>query len=333
MKKIQTSSKELLKWVLKFSGVPVLVVGDLMLDRTLKGTVDRISPEAPVPIVNIQEESTTAGGAGNVICNLSALGASPVLLSVRGDDDAGQQLESIFKSRGIDVSGLIVDSSRKTTTKTRVIAHQQQVVRLDVEKKLPLSSEIETQLIETFRHLIPSFRVILISDYGKGVVTKRLIQTAIREAHRHGAAVIVDPKIENFFNYKNVDCLTPNTKEAIEGMRALSAKTNEEIIGLGWKIMKKLHSASLLITRGEKGMALFEKKGAVTLIPTQARAVFDVTGAGDTVVSTFSLARAVGASYKSAAEISNFAASLVVAKLGTAVATQKELIDLLKSIK
>ncbi len=332
MKKTQSSSKELLKWVSKFSDVPVLVVGDLMLDRTLKGTVDRISPEAPVPVVNIQDETSTAGGAGNVIFNLSALGASPVLLSVRGDDESGRQLESLFESRGIDVSGLVVDPSRQTTTKTRVIANHQQVTRLDVEKRMPLSLDSENQLIDSLRRLTPQFRVVLISDYGKGVVTKKVIQSAIREAHRHGAAVIVDPKIENFLNYKNVDCLTPNTKEAIEGMRVLSAQSDEEVISLGWKIMKKLKSASLLMTRGEKGMALFEKKGPVTFIPTQARAVFDVTGAGDTVVSTFSLARAVGAPYKAAAEISNYAASLVVAQLGTAVATRKELIELLKTI-
>ncbi len=332
MNKTQSSSKELLKWVLKFSDVPVLVVGDLMLDRALKGTVDRISPEAPVPVINIQEETATAGGAGNVVSNLSALGALPVLLSVRGRDEAGEHLQSILEARGLDTSGIVVDSSRKTTVKTRVLANHQHVARLDIEERTQLEASIENQMIDSLRRLIPKFRVVLISDYGKGVVTKKLIQVAIREAHRHKASVIVDPKIENFLNYKNVDCITPNTKEAIEGCRVLPPKSDQESISLGWTIMKKLKSTSLLITRGEKGMALFEKKGSVTLIPTQAREVFDVTGAGDTVVSTFSLARAVGAPYKAAAEISNYAASIVVAQLGTAVATKKELVALLKTI-
>lgn len=332
MKNTKSSSKELLKWVSKFSGVPVLVVGDVMLDQAMKGTVERISPEAPVPVVDIQEETATAGGAGNVIYNLTELGATPLLLSVRGDDDAGSKLESKFREKNLNVAGLFVDPARRTTTKTRIIANHQQVARLDIERRAPLSPVVENQIIEAIKQQAPSHRVILISDYGKGVITKKVIDTAIQCARKFKAAVIVDPKIEHFMNYKGVDCITPNTKEAVEGMRVLPPKTEDELIELGWKIMKKLHSESLLITRGEKGMALFEKKGGVTLIPTQAREVFDVTGAGDTVVSTFSVARAVGAPYTVAAEIANYAASLVVAKLGTAVATQAELTGLLKTI-
>jgi rfaE bifunctional protein kinase chain/domain len=329
--KTRLNGRDLIKWVERFSQVPILVVGDLMLDRTLKGSVDRVSPEAPVPVVDIKEESFHAGGAGNVVLNLQALGAKPTLLTVRGDDDAGQKLVSQFRQAQLDTSGILVDAERPTTTKTRIFAGHQQVARYDREKRITLSQPILEKLMGQLRDLAPKFKVVMISDYGKGVISKPVIKAAIREAHRAGAAVIVDPKIEHFQDYKGADCLTPNTKEAVEGMRVLPPKTEEEVIALGWKIVKRLGCRSLLITRGEKGMAVFQKSGGVELIPTEAREVFDVTGAGDTVISTFSLARAVGAPVDVAARLANFAASLVVAKLGTAVATQRELIQLLRS--
>lgn len=323
-------SKRLNHWVEKFPNVPILVVGDLMVDRSLRGSVERISPEAPVPVVDVKEETQTPGGAGNVVNNLLALGAKPTLVSVRGQDWMGQFIEEYLKSRGIDVSGLVVDPERKTSTKTRIIANHQQVVRYDVEKRAPLSKDLLAHLLDTLKRLIPRHKAVIISDYGKGVITPPLIRMALQVAHRHGMAVIVDPKIEHFLQYRGVDCITPNTKEACEGMRLLPPKTDADTESLGWKILKKLRSQSLLITRGEKGMMLFQKNGSLSNIPTQAREVFDVTGAGDTVISTFSLARAVGASYVDAAHLSNFAASIVVAKLGTAVATNEELSELLK---
>lgn len=333
MKKQHTPDKRhLIKWVEKFKQVPILVVGDLMLDKSVRGTVERISPEAPVPVIDIKEEFSAPGGAGNVVLNLVALGASPTLLSVRGDDDAGELLEFEFRSKNVDLSGIIVDHSRPTTTKTRVIAGHQQVARLDHERRGQFSADITRELLARLRHLIPKYKVVLISDYGKGVVSPAVIKTAIQLARKTGASVIVDPKIEHFFQYKGVDCLTPNTKEAIEGMRAPAPKDEVAFEKLGWSILKKLKSNSLLITRGEKGMALFEKNGSLTQIATRAREVFDVTGAGDTVVSTFSLARAVNAPYQIAAEISNYAASIVVAKLGTATASQAELIRLLNNL-
>jgi rfaE bifunctional protein kinase chain/domain len=327
------NAKRLIAWVEKFAHVPIVVIGDLMVDRALRGVVERISPEAPVPVIDIKEETQTAGGAGNVVLNLVALGARPTLIAVRGQDSVGQQIESDLKSRGVNVSGILVDQDRQTITKTRVIAGHQQVARLDVEKRGDFSPDIVADLISKLKDTVPHNKAVIISDYGKGVITPPIIKTAITSAHRLGSPVLVDPKIEHFLQYKGVDCLTPNTKEAAEGMRTLPPKTDDEWEELGRKILKKLKSRSLLITRGEKGMMLFEKEGRITSIPTQAKEVFDVTGAGDTVVATFSLARAVGAPYNEAAQIANYAASIVVAKLGTAVASRDELVALLKNIR
>lgn len=303
------------------------------MDRSLKGTVDRISPEAPVPILDIKERSQTPGGAGNVVSNLAALGAHPTLVSVRGNDSAGEQLVTELKFRGVNLNGVLIDSNRPTITKTRVVAGQQQIVRLDQEKRGPLAAATLQQVLKKIKTLLPSHKGVILSDYGKGVVTPPVIKTVIREAHRKKAFVMVDPKIEHFFQYRGVDCLTPNTKESVEGMRALPPKSEEELVALGWKIVKKLNSRSLLVTRGEKGMMLFEKGGKVRSIPTRAKEVFDVTGAGDTVIATFALARAVGAPYYEAAQIANCAASVVVAKLGTAVITQEELIRAIENIR
>lgn len=324
-------SDRLLRLLDRFDNVPVLVVGDLMIDRSIRGTVDRLSPEAPVPVVDVREIHQSPGGAGNVVCNLAALGARPTLVSVRGDDHDGEQFEMEFRRRNISVSGILVDQERPTITKTRVVAGIQQVVRFDRERRGHLSRQIHGQILDRLKELIPAHKGVLLSDYGKGVITVPVIRSAIRIARRHGAPVTVDPKIEHFMQYRGVDCLTPNTKEATEGMRALPPKTEQEFADLGWKILRRLRSETLLITRGEKGMALFHKNGSLRLIPALAREVFDVTGAGDTVVSVFTLCRALGAPHFESAYLANLAASLVVAKLGTAVCTRDELVRLVRS--
>lgn len=324
-------ARRLVRWVEKFIDVPILVVGDLMIDRAWRGSVDRISPEAPVPVIDVQSQTQSPGGAGNVAGNLAALGAAPTLVSVRGNDEAGSQISMELRESRVRVDGLVVDPSRPTTVKTRVIAGHQQVTRLDFEKRGPLSSAVLSGIIDRLKTLIPRHRAVILSDYGKGVVTAPVIKAALRQAHRHGAPVIVDPKIEHFLSYKGVDCITPNTKEAVEGMRSLPPKSDPELVDLGWRIMRKLKSKSLLITRGEKGMFLFKNDGSFRSIATRAREVFDVTGAGDTVIATFTLARAVGAPYEDAAHLANLAASLVVAKVGTAVATRAELLKLLRN--
>jgi len=323
----------LLKWVERFQGVPVLVIGDIMLDRSLRGSVDRISPEAPVPVIDVQEHTQTLGGAGNVVNNLAALGARPSLISVCGDDQQGKEVETELRSGGVNYSGLIVDPERPTITKTRVIAGHQQVVRLDVEKRGSLSKTVLHHLMKQIENLLPRQKGVILSDYGKGVITPPVIKTVIRLAHKHGVSITVDPKIEHFMQYKGVDCITPNTKEAIEGMRVLPPKTEAEMIELGWRIMKRLRAKSLLITRGEKGMMLFKKEESVKSIPTNAKEVFDVTGAGDTVVATFTLARSIGAPHFEAAQIANIAAGIVVGKLGTAVTSVKEISTAIRQLR
>jgi D-beta-D-heptose 7-phosphate kinase/D-beta-D-heptose 1-phosphate adenosyltransferase len=308
-------------------------VGDLMVDRSCRGPAERISPEAPVPVVHVQEEVLTPGGAGNVINNLAVLGACPSLISVRGDDATGETFTHMLKSCGANTSGILVDPTRPTITKTRVFAGHQQVARFDFEKRGGLSSQNINHLLKFIDEQGPSHKAIIISDYGKGVVVPSVIKKCLQIANKHRIPVIVDPKIEHFLLYKGVDCITPNTKEAIEGLRSLPPKTENDVLALGDKILKKLKCHSLLLTRGEKGMSLFQKGKRPLTIPAIAQAVFDVTGAGDTVISTFSLARAVRAPFEEAAYLANVAASLVVAKVGTAVCTREELIDRVKSLR
>lgn len=317
----------LLKYVERFRGIPVLIVGDLMVDRSLRGPAERISPEAPVPVIHVHEDTRTPGGAGNVANNLAVLGARPTLVAVRGEDEAGHHVAANLRNRGVTVTGLLVDPHRPTITKNRVFAGHQQVARFDFEHRGNVPDRIHNQILEQLRAQIPSQKAVVISDYGKGMITPSVIQTCLKSAHRHNIPVIVDPKIEHFMQYKGVDCITPNAKEAVEGMRMLVPKSEQELLDLGQKILSRLKSRSLLITRGEKGMTLFQKGVAPQTIVALAQEVYDVTGAGDTVVAIFALARAVGTPYVAAAMIANIAASLVVAKVGTAVVTGEELIQ------
>ena len=321
------NARRLLHWVDKFRATPVLVVGDIMVDRFFRGSADRISPEAPVPVVHVREQGMTPGGSGHVVSNLASLGAQPSLIALRGDDQTGDELQSELSRRGVDVRGILIDSdpTRPTITKTRIFAGHQQVARFDMERcdGLPphLSSDVE-RLLKAF---IPRHKAVVISDYGKGFVSARLIATVIKEARKKNIPIVVDPKIEHFLRYKGVDCITPNTKEAVEGGRANPPKNEEEFVSLGAKILRMLRTKSLLITRGDKGMTLFQPAKKPVTIPAIAQQVYDVTGAGDTVVATFTLARAAGAPYEEAAQLANLAASLVVAKVGTAVVTCDEL--------
>lgn len=304
-----------------------------MVDRALRGPADRISPEAPVPVVHVTEHSFTPGGAGNVVCNLAVLGARPTVLSVCGEDAAGDDLQADLSRRGISTSGLLVDPNRPTITKTRVFAGHQQVARFDFEKRGGLPADIHADLLTRLRKWIPSHKAVIISDYGKGVVTPAVIRTAISEARKCGIPVIVDPKPDHFMQYRGVDCITPNTKEAVEGLRVNTPKTEQDVIAIGQKILKRLKATSLLITRGEKGMTLFQKNKRPDTIPTQAQEVYDVTGAGDTVVATFALSRAVGTPHSEAARIANAAAGVVVGKLGTACVTTAELSAALRKLR
>ncbi len=309
----------------KFPGAPILVVGDLMVDRFIRGAVHRLSPEAPVPVVDVQEEHSMPGGAGNVASNIVELGGVVQLVSVAGQDSDGDQLLSALRDRRIDVEGVVRDSSRPTILKTRVIAGHQQVVRFDRESRASLSHDVTSRILAEIRRRLPSVKGVVVSDYGKGLVSSPFLKALLPQARKLGKFVVVDPKIEHFQRYRGVDCLTPNMKEASEGMRVLPPKTDEEVDALGRAIVKKLQCRSVLITRSERGMSLYEASGRITHIPSLAKEVFDVTGAGDTVISVFSLALAAGCKYPEAAFIANAAAGVVVAKLGTATCRTDEL--------
>ena len=323
--------KRLSSIVSAFSGRKIAVFGDMMLDRYIKGSVRRISPEAPVPVVRVTSESAVCGGSANVAVNLASLGAAPQLVSVYGDDPAADALKGLLESAGVGVSRLVRDEAFPTIEKTRVIAEHQQVVRFDRELPGHLGRTAKALALESLRAALKDgCEAVILSDYGKGLLEPSTIRAAIALAKKAGAPVFVDPKVEHFQLYRGVASLTPNTMEAFGGMRIPQKDGQEAAERLGRDIMKRLGCSSLLITQGEHGMTVFSRKGGrieSASIPTRAREVFDVTGAGDTVISTLALAWASGANPVEAATAANFAAGLVVAKLGTASATREELLQ------
>jgi D-beta-D-heptose 7-phosphate kinase/D-beta-D-heptose 1-phosphate adenosyltransferase len=328
--------EKLTRFIGQFPKQNILVIGDLMIDKFVWGKVSRISPEAPVPVLEVVKESFTLGGAGNVANNLATMGAMVHLVGVVGNDAVGDMLRDELRSKRIGDNCLVVDESRPTSIKTRIIASHQQVVRVDRELKGNFTTGLINRICARLEEIIPTVDAVIISDYGKGVISPPVLSKAIALARRKDIPVTVDPKIEHFLSYKKVTCITPNLLEAVGGMRIaheISNNHEEAIYDLGKKILKKLNSDSVLITRGEKGMSLFESNGKVTNIPTRAREVYDVTGAGDTVISIFTLALAARAKLHEAAEISNFAAGIVVGKLGTATVSPEELHETIVNFK
>lgn len=308
-----------------FEGKTVVVVGDLMLDRFIWGAVRRISPEAPVPVVEVERESQHLGGAGNVVANLVALGARPLPLGVVGDDANAEVLLAEFRRAGVDPSGIVRDPSRPTTTKTRIIAHSQQVVRADRERRHAVPPEIEAELGGRFRELLDGADGVVVSDYDKGLLAGSLLGELLEHAAGRGALVCLDPKVRRFAAYRPVTVITPNHHEA-EAATGMPANTDDELAACGRRIQEIIGGGDVLITRGENGMSLIGREGDVTHVPTTAREVYDVTGAGDTVIATLALALAAGASTTEAAVLSNFAAGVVVGKVGTATTAPAELL-------
>ena len=302
----------------------IAVIGDLMLDQYLWGTVERISPEAPVPVVNINRESSTPGGAANVAGNISGLGDIPILIGVVGNDNNAKVLEWLLREKGIFTEGLLADNDRPTTVKTRIIAHSQQVVRADREMKRDISTEIEEQALGIIKKRAGTLKGVIISDYDKGMVTTSLLEKLIDFCLQKDIFIAVDPKDTNFPRYKKVSLITPNHHEAgfAYGMRIVDEKS---LLTVGNGLLERLDARSILITRGEKGMALFQRGGEVKLIPTVAKKVFDVTGAGDTVIASFVSAMAAGATLEEATVISNQAAGVVVGEVGTATISREAL--------
>jgi D-glycero-beta-D-manno-heptose-7-phosphate kinase len=309
----------------RFGGARILVVGDIVLDHYIWGKVSRISPEAPVPVVDVTRESLLLGGATNVVQNIHALGGSVSVCGVIGSDEAGGQVLRLLRGRGIQTDGLIETDDRPTTIKTRVIAHNQQVVRFDRETKDRIGKETHLRVFDHVRRRVTEgLDGIVVSDYSKGVVTADLVRDIVRIARKNGIIVSVDPKVNHFGMYRGVTILTPNVNEASIGSR-IEIEDEDSLLRAGALLLKRLGCDAVLITRGEQGMSLFERGGKVIHIPTVAREVFDVTGAGDTVIGALTLAMASGASMVDAARISNYAAGIVVGVVGTASVKPEEL--------
>ena len=309
----------------EFEGKRIVVLGDMMLDEFIWGRVRRISPEAPVPVVEVERQTLALGGAGNVVSNLVALGASPQPFGTVGDDMDAERLRSAFHGLGVRTDGLIVDAARPTTLKTRIIAHNQQVVRADRESRRVVSEEVENQLIARFLGEVETADAVVVSDYNKGLLTRQVLSRALDAARARDLIACLDPKMRDFTNYQPVTVITPNNQEAAEAAGVV-IEDEKSLVEAGRKLMGGIDCRAVLIARGEEGMTLFTEGGEATHIPTVAREVYDVTGAGDTVIATLALALATGASLVEAAVLANHAAGVVVGKVGTATVTREELL-------
>jgi len=308
----------------RFGSLSILVVGDCMLDRYLWGAVDRISPEAPVPIVRLSSESVRLGGAANVAANLVGLGVRVHLLGVVGDDTYGRLFRERLAELGVDDAGIVTDPGRPTTMKERVLAQNQQIVRIDRESTEPIPTALADRLVGSARALLDGVGGVILSDYAKGVVIPSLSSRIIAAARAAGRFIAVDPKVTQFPSYAGASLVTPNLSEAGEATGA-RIRDDESLLRAGNGILSMLEARAVLITRGEQGMSLFERDGSVTHLPTAAREVFDVTGAGDTVISTFMAAVAAGATLPEAAFLSNHAAGIVIREVGAAAISRDQL--------
>ncbi|HJQ31784.1 MAG TPA: D-glycero-beta-D-manno-heptose-7-phosphate kinase [Pyrinomonadaceae bacterium] len=309
------------------SGRSVVVFGDVMLDEFVWGDVTRISPEAPVPVVDIRRESAHLGGAANVLANLRALGLRASVVGVVGADRAGERVRAELRDAGAERAeeNLITDVSRPTTLKTRIIAHSQLVVRADRERRAPVDGPTEERIVETLRRLLKGADALVVSDYDKGAVTPGVLGEILPAAEAAGVPVLIDPKLRNFDAYRPATLVTPNHHEALR-VTNTEDDTDAGVARAARLIRERLGCQSVLITRGERGMMLLEEGGEAVYVPTAAREVYDVTGAGDTVIATLAAGLAAGATLTEAAMLANHAAGVVVGKVGTATATAAELL-------
>lgn len=325
--------RELLKKLENFQNCKLLVIGDFMLDTYIYGTVDRISPEAPVPVVAVTGEESMPGGAGNVAHSLVSLGAQAVIAGVCGKDANGNKLRQMLEELGLDISGLVHEPRRPTTTKTRITGANQQMIRIDRELSQPLKAETQKQLYDRISELIPQCDGVIISDYAKGVIDKALMEHTSAIAQKHNKFVLADPKTSNFSQYPGATMIKPNKKEAIE---ASGVKITDEasLFKAGKALLEKSDSRYIVITCGGDGMALFERGQNPQIFPvTNPRRVYDVSGAGDTVLATIALSMAAGLNINQALELGNIAGSIVVGKPGTAQVTLDEIMNELNAGK
>lgn len=314
-----------------FQGKRVLVIGDVMLDRFIWGEVDRISPEAPVPVVRVRRETVHLGGAANVAANLASLGASVSIAGVVGTDAASEQIRATLSEAGIHAH-LVQDPERTTTVKTRVIARAQQVVRVDRETEGAVAGGGLDRLAAHVLDGLKTSQAVVVSDYDKGVVSPDLLSAVLPAARRLGLPVVVDPKISHFGHYQPVTVLTPNQAEAARAA-AMEIRSEQDCLVAARRILERLDAQAVLVTRGERGMLLLERGAAPRFIPAVAREVYDVTGAGDTVVALLALTLAAGGSLVDAATLANHAGGIVVGKVGTATVTREELVARLRAVR
>jgi len=315
---------ELLSIVGMLQKKKIVVIGDVMLDVYIKGSVARISPEAPIPVVEINEKDTKMpGGAANVAANITALGGKASIIGTTGKDPAGRELVSELKKYNVDTRGILALGDRPTTEKTRVIANTQQVVRIDREVKSALSNKQQDQVIRQAIKAIHDADGVIFEDYNKGLLTVKVIRKLVAYAKAKKKVITVDPKFHNFFEFKGVTVMKPNMKEMTEALGTEAVGESFETIG--FKAMKRLQCQSLVLTRSEHGMTIFEKGMPPRTIPTVAREVYDVSGAGDTVIATLTLALTAGATLLQATALANYAAGIEVEKLGVATVSAEEL--------
>ena len=326
------SNKELIGYINRFPLSRVMIIGDIILDEYVWGDVARISPGAPVPVVDVTSETKRLGGATNVLNNIHSLGGKCIIYGVVGDDEYGGHLINRISELGISTKGIIVDNTRQTSIKTRVVARNQQVVRFDRETKRPIDQAIMKRLLKSIEEYLNGINAIIISDYGKGVVTSHMIKAVKEIVTGSDIVVAVDPKPENFRYYKGVDIITPNHHEAGR-FCGFEITDDDSLIRAGEYILDKLKCRSVLITQGKDGMTLFEADAEPCHIPTVAQKVFDVSGAGDTVISTLSLGLASGMIKESAAFVSNFASGIVVGEVGTSTVTATQLKEAIRGHK
>lgn len=306
-------------------GRRILVVGDLMVDRYLWGRVSRISPEAPVPIINIADEQIGFGGAANVINNLIGLNAEPLLAGIVGADTWGETFRRMLGEKSIGDAGLIVDESRPTTIKTRIIGNNQHIARVDREETAPIAAAIHERILDYVRSEIDSVDAVIFQDYNKGVLVPELVHDITALANRHGKITTVDPKFDNFLEYRDVTLFKPNRKEAEEAL-AMRITNREDAEQAGRMLLKRLDARAVLITLSEQGMALFEQERGAFYEGTRARKVADVSGAGDTVIATVTYALAAGATFREAVFMANHAAGVVCEEVGAVPIDHRQLI-------
>ena len=314
-----------------FSSISVLCVGDIMLDRFVYGEVERISPEAPVPVLRLSRTREMLGGAGNVANNITSLGGRAVLVGLLGQDDAGERLRAMLRALPGVEAACVATADRPTVCKTRFIAGNQQVVRADEESQAGLTEAEQDALLDTVRRLVGAAHAVVLSDYGKGVLNETTTAAMIQAARAAGTPVFVDPKTPDFTRYRGATCITPNLKE-LSAASGLPVGDRDAVLAAARRVLDQAQAASILATRSEKGMMLVEANGRVHSVPARARSVFDVSGAGDTVIAAMALCHAAGRSLSQAMHVANAAAGVVVSKLGTATATMAEVMHELDAL-